>query len=255
MTSDKQQNWGAAIRSATSSSASSGSSLVTRHSSLFLASSNPGKLREFGEAAAARGVALEVVPDFAALPACVEDGSTFEENARKKAVFYSRQCPGWILADDSGLCVDALGGAPGIFSARSAGPQATDAQNNARLLVEIHQIEAQRLAQAVRTPRPHHLFNRAAHYICVISLAEAGQVLTVTEGRVDGVMIDDPRGTGGFGYDPYFFYPPLGKTFAEISAEEKFAVSHRGAAFRKLLDYLCAHRNESFAKPTGENSQ
>ena len=255
MTSDKQQNWGAAIRSATSSSASSGSSLVTRHSSLFLASSNPGKLREFREAAAARGVTVEALPGFAELTACVEDGTTFEENARKKAVHYSRKSPGWVFADDSGICVDALDGAPGVYSARFAGPQATDEQNNERLLAEIHQVEAQRRAQAVRTPRPHDLFNRAAHYICVIALAEAGQVLTVVEGRADGVIIDEPRGTGGFGYDPYFFYPPLGKTFAEIIPEEKFAVSHRGAAFRKLLDYLCAHRNESFAKPTGENSQ
>jgi XTP/dITP diphosphohydrolase len=81
--------------------------------------------------------------------------------------------------------------------------------------------------------------NRAAHYICAIALAQAGQVLTVVEGRVDGVIIDKPRGSGGFGYDPYFFYPPMGKTLAEVNPEEKFAVSHRGAAFRKLLDYLC----------------
>jgi len=240
VTSDQHQNARPEVQSATSSSAVSGSSLVTRHSSLFLASSNPGKLREFGEAAAARGVALEAMPGFAGLPAYVEDGLTFEENARKKAIYYSRHCTGWVFADDSGLCVDALGGAPGIYSARFAGPQATDKENNARLLAEIRQIEAQHLPQNAHTGGPHHLFNRAAHYLCVIALAEAGRVLTVTEGRVDGVIIDEPRGTGGFGYDPYFFYPPLGQTFAEISAEEKFAVSHRGAAFRKLLDFLCA---------------
>ena len=238
MTSDKQQNGGTEVQSATSSVARSGSSLVTRHPSLFLASSNPGKLREFGEAAAARGVALAALPGLAALPVCVEDGTSFEENACKKAVFYSRNCPGWIFADDSGLCVDALDGAPGIYSARFAGREATDEKNNECLLGEIHQVEAQRLAQAAHSPRPHRLFNRAAHYICTIALAEAGQVRTVVEGRVDGVIIDEPRGTGGFGYDPYFFYPPLGKTFAEIHSDEKFAVSHRGAAFRKLLDYL-----------------
>jgi XTP/dITP diphosphohydrolase len=218
----------------------SASSLVTRHSSLFLASSNPGKLREFREAAAARGVAVEALPGFADFAACVEDGTTFEENARKKAVYYSRNSPGWVFADDSGLCVDALDGAPGVYSARFAGPQATDEQNNQRLLAEIHQLEV-----GVRHGEPlqqsGRRANRAAHYLCVIALAEAGQVLTVVEGRADGVIIDEPRGTGGFGYDPYVLYPSLGKTFAEMLPKEKFSVSHRGVAFRKLLDYLCTY--------------
>jgi XTP/dITP diphosphohydrolase len=176
----------------------------------------------------------------AELTACTEDGITFEENARKKAIHYSRTSPGWVFADDSGICVDALDGAPGVYSARFAGPQATDEQNNQRLLVEIHRVEAQRHTQAAISPRGDGLSNRSAHYVCVIALAEAGQVRTTVEGRADGVIIDEPRGTGGFGYDPYFYYPPLGKTFAEILPDEKFAVSHRGAAFRKLLDYLCA---------------
>jgi XTP/dITP diphosphohydrolase len=210
------------------------------HSSLFLASSNPGKLREFREAAAARGIKVEALPGFAQLEVCVEDGTTFEENARKKAIHYSRKSPGQVFADDSGICVDALDGSPGIYSARFAGPQATDEQNNARLLSEIHQLEVG-ARHGVPLPRTHRWLNRAAHYICVIALAEAGQVVTVVEGRADGVIIDEPRGTGGFGYDPYFFYPPLGKTFAEILPEEKFAVSHRGEAFRKLLDFLCTH--------------
>jgi XTP/dITP diphosphohydrolase len=209
------------------------------HRSLFLASSNPGKLREFRDAAAPRGVTVEVLPGFVELPACVEDGITFEENARKKAIHYSRISPGFVFADDSGLCVDVLEGAPGVYSARFAGPEATDAQNNQRLLTEIHQLEVGACHGVPLWP-PHLQFNRAAHYICVIALAEAGRVLTVVEGRADGVIIDEPRGAGGFGYDPYFLYPPLGKTFAEILPEEKFAVSHRGAAFRKLLDYLGA---------------
>jgi XTP/dITP diphosphohydrolase len=237
------------------------------HFTLFLASSNPGKLREFSEAAAARGVKVEPLPGFAEMPVCVEDGSTFEENARKKAVHYSREVTGWVFADDSGICVDSLDGVPGVHSARFAGPQASDEQNNQRLVADLHRIEAQhgRAASklekasgassgldAVRPyimdmeharstapqglPRP----NRAAHYVCVIALAEAGKLLTVTEGRVDGVIIDEPRGEGGFGYDPYFLYPPLGKTFAELLPERKSAVSHRGVAFRKLLDYLCS---------------
>jgi len=210
---------------------------------LYLASSNPGKLREFREAASARGVTVMALPNFAELTACVEDGTTFEQNARKKAVHYSRNSPGRVFADDSGISVEALNGAPGVYSARFAGPHATDEQNNQRLLADIHQAEARRRAQHAKAERPPGLFNRSAHYLCVIALAEAGHVLSAVEGRADGVIIDEPRGAGGFGYDPYFFYPPLGKTFAEMLPEEKFAVSHRGTAFRKLLDYLCAREH------------
>jgi XTP/dITP diphosphohydrolase len=202
---------------------------------LFLASANPGKLREFRAAAAARGIALESVPGIRNLPDCVEDGATFEENARQKALHYSRYVNGPVFADDSGLCVDALGGAPGIHSARFAGPDADDAANNQKLLEELRRAEA---AGSGRQSQASGATRRAAHYICVIALAERGRILTITEGRADGFIIDGPRGTGGFGYDPFFFYPPLGKTFAELSPEEKFAVSHRGEAFRKLLDYL-----------------
>jgi XTP/dITP diphosphohydrolase len=195
----------------------------SREPILYLASTNPGKLKEFREAAALRKVAVEPLPGFSCLSTCVEDGATFKENARKKAIHYSRNFSGWVFADDSGLCVDALGGAPGIYSARFAGPTATDGDNNQRLLADLRQVEAQ---------------NRSGHYICVIALAQAGRVLTVAEGRVDGVIIGEPRGSGGFGYDPYFFYPPYGKTLAEVSPEEKFSVSHRGKAFCKLLDGL-----------------
>ena len=203
-------------------------------SPLFLASSNPGKRREFRDAASARGLMVEELPGIAALPACVEDGATFAENARKKALHYSQGLSGLVFADDSGICVDALEGAPGVYSARFAGPGATDEQNNERLLAEIHRVET--LAREGKTGRAGDLGNRAAHYICAIALAEAGRVLNVVEGRADGVIVDEPKGAGGFGYDPYFFYPPLGKTFAELKPEEKFAVSHRGIAFRKLLD-------------------
>jgi XTP/dITP diphosphohydrolase len=205
---------------------------------LYLASSNAGKLREFREAAALRGVTVEALPRFAELTSCVEDGLTFEENARKKAIHYSRTSPGWVFADDSGICVDALNGAPGIYSARYAGPASSDDENNQKLLAEIHQVEAQRTIKATPAPGSSGTSDRAAHYVCAIALAEAGQVLTMVEGRAGGVIIDKPKGQGGFGYDPYFYYPPLSKTFAEILPEEKFAVSHRGAAFRKLLDYL-----------------
>lgn len=239
MTSDKQESPRTASESRACPSTDEGSSIVTRHSSLFLASSNPGKLREFSEAAALRGVSVRPLPGFANLEICVEDGDTFEENARKKAIHYSREYSGMVFADDSGICVDALGGAPGIYSARFAGPQATDQQNNEKLLADLHDDEARRRAQVASSAVPQQPCNRAAHYICAIALAQSGQVLTVVEGRVDGLIVDEPRGTGGFGYDPYFFYPPLAKTLAEVNPEEKFAVSHRGAAFRQLLDYLC----------------
>jgi XTP/dITP diphosphohydrolase len=229
---------------------------------LYLASANPGKVREFREAAQAHGILLEAVPGIEQLPPCVEDGRTFEENARKKALHYSAFTDGLVFADDSGICVDALGGAPGVRSARFAGPEADDAANNRKLLAELHRIEhagesscgppdsespvefpasprrdgGENTAARTYAPTPT---NRVAHYVCVIVLAQKGKVLATVEGRVDGLIIDHPRGSSGFGYDPYFLFPPLGKTFAEITSEEKFAVSHRGLAFRKLLDYLC----------------
>jgi XTP/dITP diphosphohydrolase len=203
---------------------------------LWIASTNPGKLREFREAALARGIAVESFPGIDRLPPCVEDGSTFEANARKKAVYYSKHADGLVFADDSGLVVDALEGAPGVWSARFAGPGASDAANNAQLLDKLRQ--ARQLCGHSLEKAAAHGARAAAHYVCVIALAQRARILTVTAARVDGIILDEPRGSGGFGYDPYFFYPPLGKTFAELSAEEKFAVSHRGEAFRKLLDYL-----------------
>lgn len=201
-------------------------------STLFLASSNAGKLREFADAASKRGISVKPLPGIETLPACIEDGKTFTENACKKALHYCAYTSDPVFADDSGISVDALRGRPGVFSARFSGPQATDDRNNERLLQELHRAGA-------AAPAPwHQARDRAAHYVCVIALAQGGRIVHVTEGRVDGIIIDDPRGTGGFGYDPYFFYPPLGKTFAELKAEEKFAVSHRGEAFRRLLDFL-----------------
>ena len=194
---------------------------------MYLASANPGKLREFRQAAKAVGITIEPVPHIDRIPACVEDGATFEDNARKKALHYCAHVDGPVFTDDSGICVVALGDAPGVHSARFAGPDANDEANNRMLLEELRRVEAGSVHR-----------NRIAHYVCVIVLAQDCRVVTVVEGRAPGLIIDEPRGKAGFGYDPYFFYPPLGKTFAELSAEEKFAVSHRGEAFRKLLDYV-----------------
>ena len=213
--------------------------------SLYLASANPGKLREFRQAANARGIQVEPVPNFRDLPICIEDGATFEENARKKALHYGAATEGLVFADDSGICLDALGGAPGVYSARFSGPDSTDESNNQKMLNELHRLESggpgtpTLVTQEKHTGKlTHRPINRAAHYVCVIALAERGHLLTVVEGRAHGLIIDEPRGSGGFGYDPYFFFPPLGKTFAELTPEAKFAVSHRGEAFRKLLDFL-----------------
>jgi XTP/dITP diphosphohydrolase len=190
---------------------------------LYLASGNPGKVREFWQAATARGIVVEALPRFSELPACVEDGVTFEENACKKALHFSRSTQGLVFSDDSGLSVDALGGAPGVHSARYSGPEATDASNNAKLLRELERAGAR---------------NRSAHYVCIIALARKGNLLGTFEGRADGLILEAPRGSGGFGYDPYFLFPPFGKTFAEVTAEQKFSVSHRGEAFRRLLEFL-----------------
>jgi XTP/dITP diphosphohydrolase len=190
---------------------------------LYVATGNAGKLREFRDAAGTHAITVETVPRFQELPPCIEDGATFEENARKKALHYARLAKGLVFADDSGICVDALGGAPGVLSARYAGPEASDAQNNGKLLEELRRIDA-----PVRT----------AHYVCVIALAHQEKVLGLFEGRADGEIARSPKGSGGFGYDPHFYFPPLGKTFAELTAVEKFAVSHRGEAFRKLLSFI-----------------
>ncbi len=198
---------------------------------VLIATSNPGKLRDFSGAAALHGVVVEGLPGFSSLPEVAEDGATFEANARKKAEHYSRFAPGEVvLADDSGLEVEALAGAPGVHSARyaalqngSAADHSADAANNARLLRELAQV-------------PEEL--RAARFVCVVAAARDGRTLATFRGVAQGRILRAPRGSGGFGYDPLFFFPALNKTFAELSPEEKAAVSHRGEAFRKFLEWF-----------------
>jgi XTP/dITP diphosphohydrolase len=196
---------------------------------VYLASTNSGKLREFRHAAEGRGIEVELLPGIENLPVCIEDGQTFEENACKKALYYSEWTDGMVFADDSGLCVDALGSRPGIYSARYAGQEADDEANNQKLLLELDGVPPSK---------------RTAHYVCIIALAQRGQILTVVEGTAEGLIQNEPRGRGGFGYDPYFFFPPLNQTFAELKIDEKFEVSHRGKAFRKLLDFLQSQRRD-----------
>jgi len=195
---------------------------------ILIATSNAGKLRDFAGVAEEHGIAVAALPNFSSLPAVPEDEATFEANARKKAEAYSRFAPGTIvLADDSGLEVKALGGAPGVRSARyattSQEENASDAANNARLLHEMQNIADEQ---------------RRAQFVCVIVAARDGKALATFRGEAHGKILHAPRGSGGFGYDPLFYFPQLGKTFAELSAAEKARVSHRGQAFRKFLEWM-----------------
>ena len=200
---------------------------------ILIATSNSGKLRDFAGAAAQHGVEVAGIPGFSSLPAVVEDGPTFEANARKKAEEYSRYVPGEIIvADDSGLEIDALNGAPGVHSARYAADKPDQAEantdddaNNARVLRELRDVPPER---------------RTGRFVCVLAAARDGKTLATFRGTAEGIVLNGPRGTNGFGYDPLFYLPQIKKTFAELSAEEKSKYSHRGASFRQFLDW-CAH--------------
>jgi XTP/dITP diphosphohydrolase len=186
---------------------------------LLLATRNAHKTREFSEILGGDFVVRDLSEELNA-PVIEETGSTFAENAILKAVGISKRFPGLVVADDSGLEVDALDGAPGVFSARYAGPRATDAENIARLLSELRAVSKERPA--------------AARFRCVLALARDGDVLGTFEGALEGAIVDSPRGTSGFGYDPVFQPSGFTKTFAELSAAEKNQISHRARAIRLL---------------------
>jgi XTP/dITP diphosphohydrolase len=188
---------------------------------IYAATSNPGKLRELLMACSevgAHDIDTFPLPGLRDLPSPPEDGLTFEENARSKALYYSQQSDELVLADDSGLEVTALGGSPGVRSARYARDGATDAENNAWLLEQLTGVS-----------------DRRARFVSVVALARQGQFFSVARGTVNGEILLAPRGSEGFGYDPLFFYPPFGCTFGEVPAERKFQVSHRGNALRLLF--------------------
>ena len=186
---------------------------------LYCATGNAGKLREFRMAAHHAPFEIDLLPNYKLLPAAVEDGAIFEENAIKKALHYAPHSPGLLFADDSGLEVDALGGAPGVYSARFSGAHATDLSNNQLLLEKLRGIA-----------------DRRARFVCALALVDDERVLGVWRGAVEGVIIDEPRGTGGFGYDPLFYCPAFGCTFGEATAEQKLSLSHRGQAFRAMVE-------------------
>jgi len=177
--------------------------------------------------AQAEGFALEPLPGYSGLPKFPENEASFALNALEKALHYSRQADGLVVTDDSGIVVDALGGRPGVHSARYASPSASDEDNNRKLLDELRGLAEEK---------------RTARYICVLALAQRDRTLALFSVACEGRILEAPRGTGGFGYDPLFFFPPLGKTMAELDVAEKNKYSHRGKAFRKLLAYLKQHR-------------
>lgn len=202
---------------------------------ILIATSNPGKLRDFAGAARSHGIEIAGIPNFASIPTVVEDGQTFDENARKKAEEYSTYAKGEIVvADDSGLEIDALSGEPGVHSARYAAPDlhgkepheadanTDDGANNARVLRELMGVPPEK---------------RTGRFVCVLAAARDGKTLATFRGTAEGIILDAARGANGFGYDPLFYFPQIRKTFAELRAEEKAQYSHRGAAFRKLLDW------------------
>jgi XTP/dITP diphosphohydrolase len=201
---------------------------------ILIATGNPGKRREIEAVMADVPVDWVSLADMPDLPDCVEDADTFEANARKKALHYAGLSGLWTLADDSGLEVDALGGAPGVHSARYAGEPKSDARNNAKLVAGLTGVPDER---------------RTARFRCVVALAEPGRVLATASGTIEGRIIDSPRGRNGFGYDPHFLIPDLGKTAAELPAAEKNRISHRGRALAALRQKLSSLLDAPHARP------
>jgi len=190
---------------------------------LFLASSNIGKLREYVELARGSGVTIELLPRFGEFPSFEESAPTFVENSVGKALHYSRFTDEAVLADDSGLVVPVLDGAPGVFSARYAGSGASDADRVQKLLREMRGKDGA---------------ERRARFVCVTAVARTGRAIAVISDLARGVITEGPRGAGGFGYDPIFLFEELGRTYAELTPAEKNAYSHRGKSFSKLLYML-----------------
>lgn len=195
---------------------------------IVLATTNKGKTKEMKEILKGYPIEIKNLSDFGPIPEVIEDGDTFDDNAYKKASFTAKVLGFPALADDSGLCVDALDGAPGVYSARYAGENATDADNVAKLLEALKDEE-----------------NRKAAFQCVISIAVPTGAALTYEGSCEGVLTREPAGDNGFGYDPLFFFPQFNKTFAQLSMEEKAEVSHRGKALKevtqemdKILDWI-----------------
>jgi len=184
---------------------------------IVLATTNKGKTREFQKLLKDFPITIKNLADFGPIPEVIEDGETFDDNAYKKSSFTARVLGYPAIADDSGICVEALDGAPGVYSARYAGENATDADNVKKMLENLQNHD-----------------NRNAAFKCVISIAVPTGAALTYEGDCKGVITDEPIGDNGFGYDPLFFYPQLNKTFAQLTIEEKGEVSHRGRAIKQI---------------------
>lgn len=190
---------------------------------ILVASTNRGKVREIRAALEGLPYALETLADLPGLPVAPEEGETFERNARDKSLFYSARSDAVVLTEDSGLEVDRLNGAPGVFSARFSDPGATDERNIDKVLGLLKGV-----------PREQ----RKARFVCCLALSRGGRIIKEIRGTVEGLIAEERLGSGGFGYDPIFFFPPLGKTFGQLAPDEKNAVSHRGQALKKLRAFL-----------------
>lgn len=192
---------------------------------LVLATTNPGKIREIHHVLDGAALVLRTLSDYPAVPEPEESGATFFENARLKARYYAAHTRELTVAEDSGLVIDALGGEPGVNSARYLGNDVSYEERFAHIFRELDR-RGQR--------------DSLARFICALVLAREGAIVFEAEGRVEGRIAPEARGTNGFGYDPIFFYPPLGKNFGELPREEKDRVSHRGKAFARLREFLLA---------------
>lgn len=198
---------------------------------LIIATNNAHKAQEIRQILADSFSALDTLREAGLAIEVVEDGATFAENAVKKAEQVLAAAPGYdaALSDDSGLAVDALGGAPGVYSARYAGPQHDDADNNRKLMADMAGVPDGQ---------------RGCRFVCAVALARRGRPTVTAEGACEGVLLRAPRGENGFGYDPYFYYPPAGRTFAELTGETKNAVSHRRRALESLRALLAQERRQ-----------
>jgi len=212
---------------------------VTTPATILLATKNRGKLREVQSILAGLPVAWATLDQFPDLPNAVEDADTFAGNAERKALHYARLTGLWTLADDSGLEVDALNGSPGVYSARYAGRPGDDAANNKKLIAELAGVPQEQ---------------RTARFRCAIVLAGPDGILATACGTFEGLIVDDPRGSNGFGYDPHFFVPKLGMTAAQLPPEQKNRISHRAKALSAILPIikrLIGRNNSSYGhEPT-----
>ncbi len=209
--------------------------MIRRGATLLIATRNAGKTKEFREAFGALGIEVKDLRDIEGIPDIEETGETFADNAFIKAKVVADIASLPVLADDSGLCVDALGGAPGVYSARYSGEGATDAKNNAKLLAELAAVGAK--ADTGGSGSPEAL--SAARFVCALALYDpADESLVQVEGTVEGFILREPRGADGFGYDPLFWVPSHDRSMAELSVSEKNAISHRGNAIVKLIDKI-----------------